>query len=146
MLLFQEISLLFLFCLFFAKNFRKNKQQVQLKIPFLTYLNKRPILRKQDKADERQVFEEAYQGSRLGAEPTEDSRRLRQAEREGFSIYQLSKSYFVFPVSNPCFNQPEDRRKVFCASLNVGERDFNTFNVWNSNGGLTCSSRNTFNL
>jgi len=42
----------------------------------------------------------------------------------GLSIYQFSKSYFVFPVSIPCFNKPEDRRKVFCASLDIGDPSF----------------------
>jgi hypothetical protein len=46
-----------------------------------------------------------------------------QAEKRGFSIYQFFKSYFVFPVSNPCLDKPENRGKVFCASLNVGEPD-----------------------
>jgi len=45
-----------------VKNFKKNGQQVQLKFSSFLTSTKKSVLQKQDKADDGQVLEEAYQG------------------------------------------------------------------------------------
>jgi hypothetical protein len=64
-----------------------------------------------------QGLKEIYKGKQARSAGNGKQPKATKPNGRGLSIYQFSKSYFVFPVNSPYLNQPENRGKVFCAGF-----------------------------